>query len=399
MLSATEIEKYAEVMVWAIDASRPAPLKPGHLAVIHWDRPALPLAESVYRLLTNRHLHTVQRMRSTPFMEQSFYDAASPSQLSYTVPGQKEMSEALNASIHLLAPESLTHLSHVDPSSMGMVSRARKPLRDILDTREQNGDYSWSLCLWPTKALAEKAGMSLDDYARKIARACYLTKADPVMEWKHVLRDVKGLREALTSLPVSELHVESDQVDLVVGLGEHRQWLGVTGHNIPSFEIYVSPDYRKTRGVYYADQPSFRDGNRVKGARLEFSEGKVINASAEEGEEYLIQQLSMDEGANRVGEFSLTDARFSPIDAFMASTLFDENYGGEYGNCHIAVGASYASTYAGTAGELSPELKKALGFNSSALHWDLVNTEKKRVTAIMRDGSHTCIYENGQFTL
>ncbi|MDY0307147.1 MAG: aminopeptidase, partial [Desulfovibrionaceae bacterium] len=109
------------------------------------------------------------------------------------------------------------------------------------------------------------------------------------------------------------------------------------------------------------------------------------------------KQLTMDEGAGRLGEFSLTDRRHSRISAFMANTLFDENFGGEHGNCHVAVGASYADTFAGDQSTLDEEKKAALGFNDSALHWDLVNTESKTVTARLADGSSLVLYENGQF--
>jgi aminopeptidase len=100
-----------------------------------------------------------------------------------------------------------------------------------------------------------------------------------------------------------------------------------------------------------------------------------------------------------VGEFSLTDKRFSRINRFMANTLFDENFGGEYGNCHMALGASYADTYKGNPKELTREEKKRLGFNDSALHWDLVNTEKKRVVAHLASGKKKTIYENGEFAI
>lgn len=105
----------------------------------------------------------------------------------------------------------------------------------------------------------------------------------------------------------------------------------------------------------------------------------------------------MDNGANKLGEFSLTDKRFSKINRFMANTLYDENYGGRYGNCHVALGASYSDTYSGKPSELTKARKKKLGFNDSALHWDLVNTEKKRVTARLKTGRSITIYENGQF--
>ena len=101
---------------------------------------------------------------------------------------------------------------------------------------------------------------------------------------------------------------------------------------------------------------------------------------------------------HKLGEFSLTDKRFSRINQFMANTLFDENYGGKFGNCHIALGSSYANTYAGDSKRLNHALKQKLGFNESALHWDLVNTEKKRVTAHLQTGKAVTIYENGRFT-
>ena len=105
----------------------------------------------------------------------------------------------------------------------------------------------------------------------------------------------------------------------------------------------------------------------------------------------------MDKGADKLGEFSLTDKRFSRIDRFMANTLYDENYGGKNGNCHVALGSSYSNTYAADSKKLTPARKRALGFNESALHWDLVNTEKKRVTAHLKSGETISIYENGRF--
>ena len=198
-------------------------------------------------------------------------------------------------------------------------------------------------------------------------------------------------------MKIKTLHIESENIDLEVAPGDKRQWIGISGRNIPSFEIFISPDWRHTRGKYHADQPSYRNGNRVEGIRLEFVKGRVKSASAESGREFLQKQIRMDKGADKVGEFSLTDKRFSRIDRFMANTLFDENYGGRHGNCHIALGASYSNTYAGDSRRLNSSLKQKLGFNESALHWDLVNTEKKRVTAYLTTGKTVTIYENGRF--
>jgi len=83
----------------------------------------------------------------------------------------------------------------------------------------------------------------------------------------------------------------------------------------------------------------------------------------------------------------------------MAETLFDENFGGKEGNCHVALGSSYSDTFNGNPAKLTPPLKKKLGFNDSALHWDLVNTEPKTVTAHMTNGRKVVIYERGIFKI
>jgi aminopeptidase len=173
--------------------------------------------------------------------------------------------------------------------------------------------------------------------------------------------------------------------------------MGVSGHNIPSFEIFTSPDWRGTKGVYYSNLPSFRSGNYVEGIRLEFKEGRAVKISAEKGGNFVKKILGTDSGACQVGEYSLTDTRFSKIDKFMADTLFDENHGGKHGNCHIAVGDSYSDTYAGDISRLTKEVKKKLGYNSSAIHWDLVNTEDKKVSAGLKNGRTVTIYEKGRF--
>jgi len=192
--------------------------------------------------------------------------------------------------------------------------------------------------------------------------------------------------------------MESENIDLRITPGDSRKWAGVSGHNIPSFEVFLSPDWRGTEGTYFANLPSFRSGNYVEGVRLTFIKGKAIKVEAQVGEEFAGKQLSMDQGACRVGEFSLTDRRFSRIDRFMADTLFDENFGGKYGNCHVALGSSYTDTYSGDLAVMTPALKKKLGFNDSALHWDLVNTENKTITAHLTSGKSIVIYEKGIFT-
>jgi aminopeptidase len=241
--------------------------------------------------------------------------------------------------------------------------------------------------------------MSLKQYTAQVIKGCYLDCDNPAAEWQHIHKEVSAIKKRLSALPVKHFHLESANMDLRITPGDQRKWAGVSGHNIPSFEVFVSPDWRGTEGVYYANLPSFRSGNYVEDVRITFAKGKAIKVEAKQGENFVKKQLAMDAGACQLGEFSLTDKRFSRIDRFMAETLFDENFGGKEGNCHVALGSSYSDTFNGNPAKLTPPLKKKLGFNDSALHWDLVNTEPKTVTAHMTNGKKVVIYERGIFKI
>ncbi|MFW6357567.1 MAG: aminopeptidase [bacterium] len=397
MFSADELSKYADILVWGITKARSGKFEQGDKVVVRFDLAALPLAEVLHAKILAQGMHPILRLSPTPRMEKDFFSLSQDFQLTYLPDGEEELYENLNGSISLLAPESLTHLSGVDPKKIGTAIVARKKLREILEQREQAGNFGWSLCLLPTPELAEKAGLSQDEYKQEIVQACYLDSPDPIREWERIYSESIRIKTWLNSLEVKRFKILSKNIDLTVVPGDLRRWLGTSGHNIPSFEIFTSPDWRGTEGVFYADQPSYRSGNLVQGVRLVFEGGSVREVTAEKGEAFVREQLEMDKGANKVGEFSLTDKRFSRIGKFMAHTLYDENFGGEQGNCHIAVGASYADTFSGPQSELTKERKKELGFNDSALHWDLVNTEQKQVVALLASGKEQVIYQDGVF--
>jgi aminopeptidase len=337
-------------------------------------------------------------MRLTATMEKNFFELSNNRQVVFQPPGEKELYKQLNGSIFLHAPESMTHLSEIDPKKIGKAAVARKFLRDILEKRDQSGTFGWTLCTYPTKEQARHAQISLKAYANQITKACFLNRTSPISHWQETFNNAASIKKWLNRMNVEFYQIESEHTDLKITPGDKRKWIGISGHNIPSFELFLSPDWRGTTGRYFANLPSFRTGNYVRDVRLEFKKGAVVKIEAKKGEGFVTQQLAMDKGANKIGEFSLTDKRFSKINTFMANTLFDENFGGKYGNCHVALGSSYADTYTGNPRELTKAKKKRLGFNDSALHWDLVNTEKKRVVAHLTSGKNITIYENGQFT-
>ena len=397
MLSEDYLEKYADVLIWGLNTARVNPFRKQDMVLIRYDFSALPLAELLFAKLLKAGLNPVQRITLTAKQEKSFFQIANTRQLVFQPPGEREFYGGMNGSIYLHAPESITHLSLEDPKKIGKVAVARKYLRDILNKREEMGEYGWTLCMLPTKELAKHAGLSFKEYSQQIISACLLDHESPVSEWQAIYEKSRLIKSWLNSMDVQDFRIESQHIDLKITPGFHRKWIGITGHNIPSFELFLSPDWRGTQGVYFANQPSYRNGNYVEDVRLEFKDGVAANISAKKGESFVISQLATDKGASRLGEFSLTDKRFSKIDRFMANTLFDENFGGEYGNCHVALGSSYSDSYSGNPSELTNTLKKNLGFNDSALHWDLVNTEQKCILAHLKTGEVVSIYEDGQF--
>jgi aminopeptidase len=397
VLTEKQLDRYADVLIWALQKARTNKFKKNDVILISYHMPAVRLAEIVFAKLLDMGLNPVQRTILTATMEKHFYEISNNRQLVFQPPGEKELYQHLNGSIFLHAPESITHLSDIDPKKIGKAAVARKFLRDILEERDQQGKFGWTLCAYPTMEQARHARLSLKAYANQIIRACFLNRTAPVTHWQEMFDNAAAIKKWLNRMKVRYYHIKSEHIDLKVTPGEKRKWIGISGHNIPSFELFLSPDWKGTTGRYFANLPSFRSGNYVKDVTLEFDKGVVVNIEAKKGKNFVTQQLAMDKGANKIGEFSLTDKRFSKIDLFMANTLFDENHGGNYGNCHLALGSSYADTYSGNLRELSKEKKKQLGFNDSALHWDLVNTEKKRVTAHLKSGKTVVIYDNGRF--
>ena len=353
MLTEKHLARYADVLLWGLKTARSQSYHKGDIFLIRYHLAAIRLAEILEAKLLRMGMNPVQRLIPTPTMERNFFRLANRRQLIFAPPGEEDLYHHLNGGIYLQAPDSITHLSRTDPKRIATFNLSRKHLRDILDQREEQGQFGWTLCMLPTAELARHAQLSMPDYTRQIVAACFLNRKDPVAQWQLLFENALGMKKWLNSLAVEYYQVESAHVDLKITPGARRRWIGLSGHNIPSFELFFSPDWRGTEGIFYADQPSYRSGNYVEGVRLEFKKGQVVKASAKTGEAFVRQQLVTDKGANKLGEFSLTDKRFSRIDRFMANTLFDENYGGKYGNCHVALGSSYSDTFDGNPVELS----------------------------------------------
>ncbi|MHA1540445.1 MAG: aminopeptidase [Alphaproteobacteria bacterium] len=403
MLTKKEIENYAKVMVWAVEkagAETGKIFKKGDLISLTFPRYAYDLAEKIYEICIKKGYNVQTSVNLSPKMEKDFYLNADDNQLKFLPNWKKEQMQNTAGSIHIISDEDLLNLADVDTKKISSRMKALKSLRDIRNKNEQNGNYSWTLALWPSEDMAKQAGAPLEKLYDQIRKACFLNKENPVQEWENLYQYNKKVCEWLKNLDIEEFHMTSKNVDLKIKVGENRKFISTSGHNIPSFEVYTSPDCRFTEGTFYADQPSFRLGNVVKGVRLEFKNGECIKWSAEQGEKFLESQLKTDKGASFVGEFSLTDKKTSNINMFMADTLYDENFGGDFGNSHIAIGCAFPDTYTGDQKDIATdEQKLEKGFNTSVVHWDLVNSEQKTVVATCKNGEKITIYKDGGFLI
>jgi aminopeptidase len=332
-------------------------------------------------------------------LDRDFFVNAQPHQLDFFPEKYaKGLVEQVDHSIFVISEVDKHELEDVDPRKIMRRGLAWKPYMDWRNDKENKGKYTWTLALYGTEAEAKEAGLTLKEYWQQIIKACFLDKKDPINQWKKVYRDLEKTREKLNNLEIDRLHVEGPDADLWVHLGKKRRWMGGSGRNIPSFELFTSPDWRGTNGWIRFNQPLYRYGSLIEGIELKFKDGRVVQSSARKNEKVL-KEMIRTEHADKIGEFSLTDKRFSRITKFMAETLFDENIGGPNGNTHIALGRSYHDCYMGDPGELSPEDWAELGFNDSSVHTDIISTTPRTVTAYMKDGSSKIIYKGGIFLL
>jgi aminopeptidase len=288
-------------------------------------------------------------------------------------------------------------LEGLDTSKVVLARRTGRPYRQWLDAKETAGRYSWTVGLYGTRAMAKEARLSLAEYWRQIAEACFLDDADPIRRWRETWRELARIKRRLDRLEIEALHVEGDGVDLRVAIGAERRWLGATGHNIPSFEVFTTPDWRGTEGSIAFTEPLYRYGSLIEGIRLRFERGRAVEASATRNEALLQAMVATDGGACRVGEVSLTDGRFSPITRFMADTLYDENRGGPEGNFHLALGNAYKAAFTGEGTTQSKRDWQRLGFNESSIHTDIVSTARREVSATFANGRTRAIYRDGRF--
>ena len=401
------LERYADVLVnFALGGG--AGIKRGEVVRVTAHESAKPLFSAVLRAITKAGGHTISNYlpddvsSGTGYnVTRDFYERAKPEQLDFFASKlMRGMVDQIDHTIAIHSDADMKSLSGIDPKKIMRHGMTMKPFVDWRHEKEHKGKFTWTIALYGTPAMAHEAGLSLDEYWSQIIKACYLDEIKPIAKWKDTYKKLESYRKSLNALSpkIDRLHVEGTDADLWIKLGEKRLWLGGSGRNIPSFELFTSPDRRGTEGWIRFNQPLYRYGNKVEGIELHFKNGRVVKSSAKSNEK-LLKEMIATPGADMVGEFSLTDKRFSRITRFMAETLFDENMGGPQGNTHIALGMSYKDTYAGDVAKLTKAQAEKLGYNDSSVHTDIISTVQRTVTAHMKDATTKVIYRNGEFVV
>lgn len=395
------LEKYADVMVnYALNNGKG--IKKGDVVRLVGSESSKPLYAAIYRQIIKSGGHVIGTyLIDDPEynLEKDFYDLANKNQINFFPEKYTTgLIEEVDGSIYIISENDKQSLKGVDPKKIMQKGLAMKPAMDMRREKESQGKFSWTLCLYGTKAMADEVNLSEKEYWNQIIKACYLKDENPVQTWKNLQRDIQKNVKKLDKLCIDTLHIQGVDVDLTIKLSPKSAWKGGSGANIPSFEIFTSPDWRGTNGWIQFNQPLYRYGNLVTGIYLEFKNGKVIKATAKKGQKVL-QEMIASKNADKIGEFSLTDARFSKITKLMGETLFDENVGGKYGNTHIALGNAFKDCYKGDHSIVTEEQWEELGYNNSAVHTDIISTTDRTVTATLANGKTKVIYKDGRFQI
>ena len=339
------LEKLADVLV-----SYSTEVRSGDLVAISGSLVSAPLVLAIYEKVVQVGGHPHVSVKPDQCAEILLREG-SDQQLLFEDPIAQYSVEHADVVIALWGQENTKALSRADAKRQAKVSQARKKYLDTFLERAGKGELRWVGTQMPCQASAQDAEMSLHDYEEFVFRAGLLHLDDPAGAWREISRRQQLLAEFLNNK--RELRFVTPQgTDLRLGI-EGRSWINCDGHeNFPDGEVFTGPIEDATNGVVRFSFPAVHGGREVEGVVLEFRDGRVVKATADKGEEFLLAMLDQDEGARVLGEIAI--GTNYAISDFSKNTLFDEKIGGTF---HAAVGSAY------------PE---SGGKNRSGLHWDMV---------------------------
>lgn len=333
------LEKLARVIVdYSVEAGE------GEQVVVFGEVGAEPLVKALYARLLEVGAVPVLQLQ-LPGMQELFFEHAWGGHYVNIPSIRRFVSEEADAEIGIKAPSNTRALANVDPAKQQKLAELNRPLSEIMLKKNR-----WLLTLFPTPALAQEANMGLAEYEEFAFSAMGLNEEDPVRYWQQKSSEQARLKERLEE--ARELRIVGPGTDLTLSV-EGRTFVNSAGRrNMPCGEVFTGPVEDSANGDVYFGVPAAIGGREVAGVTLRFRDGKVVEAGAEKGGEYLASLLDTDAGARYLGEIGI-GTNYN-IGRASGNVLFDEKLGG---TVHLAVGRSYQETG---------------GKNDSSVHTDLV---------------------------
>ncbi len=348
------VDKLAEVLV-----NYSTRVKKGDVVGIMAEPEAGPLTDAIAAAVIRAGGDPIWLQRQLHFAE-ALLDHGTDEQLARCHPLLMQYAEIVDVHISVLADANTRALSRYDPRKTALLQQARRPFITRTMERSGAGQLRWVGTQYPTHASAQDAEMSLNQYAEFVYRAGLLHLPDPAAQWRRVKDRQEQVREYLQARKTLRFRAPAgkghDGTDLTVDVSG-ATWINCCGQeNFPDGEVFAGPTLPPgglgVEGHVNYTFPAVYQGREVYGVRLKFKAGRVVDASAGKGEEFLIRMLDQDEGARNMGEIAI--GTNYAITEFTKNTLFDEKIGGTF---HAALGAGY------------PE---SGSHNKSGLHWDMV---------------------------
>ncbi len=300
-------------------------------------------------------------------------------------------------------------LADADSEKIQTLVKTNRKGRDSFVNAIMKDGIAWNAIAYPNEKWAEdvlgEGGTTeeLWDILKPILR---LDTPDPIEAWKNHCKLLIDRCGKLDELGLSSLRfTDGDETDLTIGIPEGSKWKGGGSilpdkrpfmPNIPTEEIFTTPDRLKTKGFVKIRKPLQVLETRVEGAWFRFKDGKVVEFGAEIGEEILEKFLTIDDGAKFLGEIALVDgsSKIAQSGKLFNSILFDEN-----ASSHMALGVGFASTFPGGDSMTEDELLAA-GYNKSMVHIDfMIGASDTNVTGIDKNGTETTIMKEGHFVI
>ena len=313
-----------------------------------------------------------------------------------------------DAAFLMLSTEFPGYFADIPSKNMTAASLKTRTSKPLYKLKQLTNEISWCIAVIPNKIWAKEKfpDLSEDDaYNEYFKLMCHCTMVDrenPIEEWDKFLDRQRSLVRALNDLQITKMHyTNSLGTDLVIGLSPDALWqcAGYEGSdvivNMPTYEVFTSPDYRLTEGIVYASKPLMYGGALVDKFWVKFKDGKVIDYDAEVGKEILKGIIESDEYSCFLGECALVDKNtaIAQTNFVYGETCLDEN-----ASCHIALGDAFPECLKGAEDESIDE-RRERGLNHSDNHVDfMIGTDDLNIVAETKNGE-MLIFKKGEFNL